>query len=113
VVEDGSSIADDEGIRFYRIDGNKAIRLTYSNGANEYWGIQQTGWDEPPILHEPTLERTIGGRTYKLFMSGSRLHIVAFEADGGVYWVVNTLQNKLSNETMIAIAKGLKPLAGS
>ena len=113
VREEGSSIDDDEGIRLYRIDGNRALRLTYHTGANEYWGIQQTGWDEPPILNEPTLERTIGGRTYKLFMSGSRLHIVAFEQDGGIYWVVNTLQNKLSNETMLAIAKGLKPLGGS
>jgi hypothetical protein len=26
------------------------------------------------------------------------------------YWVVNTLLDRLSNETMIAIAKGLKPL---
>jgi hypothetical protein len=30
-----------------------------------------------------------------------------------VYWVVNTLLNKLSNETMIAIAEGLKPLGRS
>jgi hypothetical protein len=28
------------------------------------------------------------------------------------YWVVNTLLNSLSNETMLAIAKGLKPLTG-
>ena len=113
VVEQGSSIDDDEGVRFYRIDGNKAIRLTYDTGTNEYWGIQQTSWDEAPILNEPTLERTIRGRTYKLFFSGPKLHIVAFEHDGGVYWVVNTLQNKLSNETMLAIARGLKPMAGS
>jgi len=26
------------------------------------------------------------------------------------YWVVNTLLDSLSNETMIAIAKGLQPL---
>ena len=26
------------------------------------------------------------------------------------YWVVNTLLNSLSNETMVAIAKGLQPL---
>jgi hypothetical protein len=31
---------------------------------------------------------------------------------GGVdYWVVNTLLDSLSNETMIAIAKGLQPLS--
>ena len=26
------------------------------------------------------------------------------------YWVVNTLDDALSNETMIAIARGLRPL---
>ena len=26
------------------------------------------------------------------------------------YWVVNTLRDELSNETMLAIAKGLQPL---
>ena len=112
VRESGSSIDDDEGIRAYKIDGNRALRLTYHTGSNEYWGIQQTSWDDPPVLAEPTLERTIAGREYKLFLSGSSLHVVAFEQDGAVYWVVNTLRNRLSNETMLAIAKGLKPLAG-
>ncbi len=112
VVEAGSSIDDDEGIRAYKLADDRAVRLTYNTGANEFWGIQQTGWDDPPILAEPTLERTIGGRQYKLFLSGSRLHIVAFEQDGAVYWVVNTLRNSLSNETMLAIAKGLRPLPG-
>ena len=36
--------------------------------------------------------------------------MIAFEQNGAVYWVVNTLLNRLSNETMIAIAKGLRPL---
>jgi len=110
VRESGSSIADDEGIRAYKLADERAVRLTYDTGQNEFWGIQQTGWDEPPILDEPTLERTIGGREYKLFFSGAKLHIVAFEQDGALYWVVNTLRNDLSNETMLAIAKGLKPL---
>jgi LCP family protein required for cell wall assembly len=110
VLESGSSIADDEGIRAYKIGDDRAVRLSFNTGSNEYWGIQQTGWDEPPILEEPTLERTIAGRDYKLFFSGAKLHIVAFEQDGNAYWVVNTLQNKLSNGTMLAIAKSLQPL---
>ncbi|MGH3038580.1 MAG: LCP family protein [Gaiellaceae bacterium] len=110
VREEGSSIDDDEGIRAYKLEDERAVRLTYDTGRNEYWGLQQTGWDEPPILNEPTLEETIGGRTYKLFFSGPKLHIVAFEQDESAYWVVNTLRNALSNETMLAIAKGLKPL---
>ncbi len=112
VREDGSSIADDEGIRFYKIDSETAIRLSYQTSRNEYWGIQETSWEEPPILSEPTLERTVGKRNYKLFFSRNKLHVVAFEQDGGVYWIVNTLRNSLSNETMLAIAKGLKPLGG-
>jgi hypothetical protein len=36
--------------------------------------------------------------------------MVAFEENGAAYWVVNTLLDGLSNETMLAIAKGLKPL---
>jgi hypothetical protein len=109
VRDSGSSIDDDEGIRAYKLDDHRALRLTYHTGTNEYWGIQQTSWDDPPILGEPTLEREIRGRNYKLFFSGPNLHIVAFEQDGGTYWVVNTLRNRLSNETMLAIAAGLKP----
>jgi LCP family protein required for cell wall assembly len=110
VREKTSSIDDDEGIRAYKLDDHRALRLTYHTSSNEFWGIQQTSWEDPPILGEPTLERTIRGRNYKLFFSGARLRIVAFEQDGGVYWVVNTLRNKLSNETMLAIARGMQPL---
>jgi LCP family protein required for cell wall assembly len=110
VREEGSSIDDDEGIRDYKLEDHRALRLTYHTASNEYWGIQQTSWEDPPILDDPTLERTIRGRNYKLFMSGAKLHIVAFQQDGGTYWVVNTLKNALSNETMLAIADGLKPL---
>jgi hypothetical protein len=54
--------------------------------------------------------RRIGQREYRLFFNGSRLHMVAFEENGAAYWVTNTLLDALSNETMLAIAKGLKPL---
>jgi hypothetical protein len=36
--------------------------------------------------------------------------MVVLREKNATYWVVNTLLDKLSNETMIAIAKGLKPL---
>ena len=36
--------------------------------------------------------------------------MVAFEERDAVYWVTNTLLDALSNETMLAIAKGLRPL---
>ena len=36
--------------------------------------------------------------------------MVVLRQDGASYWVVNSLLDSLSNETMLAIAKGLKPL---
>jgi LCP family protein required for cell wall assembly len=111
VREQNSSLTDESGIRAYRINGDDtALRITYDTGANEYWGVQQTSWTDAPILSSPTLTRTIKGREYKFFFSGPKLHMIAFEQNGAVYWVVNTLLNRLSNETMIAIAKGLRPL---
>jgi hypothetical protein len=37
--------------------------------------------------------------------------MVVLRQGGASYWVVNTLLDSLSNETMLAIAKGLKPLS--
>lgn len=112
VKDSSSSLSTLEGVRAYRLADHRALRITYETG-NEYWGIQETNWTDPPLLEGPTLERTIRGRLYKLYFSGSKLHSIAFEQDGAVYWVVNTLLNKLSNETMIAIAEGLRPLGRS
>ncbi|MGH3023917.1 MAG: LCP family protein [Gaiellaceae bacterium] len=110
VREENSSLSTEEGVRAYKLADGSAVRLTYTTGVNDYWGIQQTSWTEAPILNGPTIERTIRGRRYKLYFSGSKLHIVAFEENGAAYWVVNTLMNRLSNETMLAIARGLEPL---
>ncbi len=112
VREESSSLSDADGLRLYNLEGEKALRLTYRMGAGDYWGIQQAAWTEAPVLNGPTLTRTIKGREYKLYLSGSKLHMVAFEENGSAYWVVNTLLNRLSNETMLAIARGLKPARG-
>ena len=47
---------------------------------------------------------------YSLYYTGSHLHMVVLRVHDRSYWVVNTLLDSLSNETMLAIAKGLKPL---
>jgi hypothetical protein len=38
--------------------------------------------------------------------------MVVLYAGGASYWVVNSIDDSLSNETMIAIAKGLRPVSG-
>ena len=52
-----------------------------------------------------------GREAYDLYYSGPHLHMIVLREHAATYWVVNTLLDSLSNETMIAIAKGLKPLA--
>ena len=110
VREQSSSLSDADGVRLYNLEGEKALRLTYRMGSGDYWGIQQAGWTDAPILNGPTLTRTIKGREYQLYFSGPKLHMVAFEENDTAYWVVNTLLNRMSNETMLRIARGLEPL---
>jgi LCP family protein required for cell wall assembly len=110
VREQGSSLDSVEPARAYRIGDHGAFRLTYDTGANEYWGIQEVGWADPPILDGASVTQTIKGRQYALYFDRAKLHMVAFQQNGASYWVVNTLLNRLSNETMLAIARGLRPL---
>jgi hypothetical protein len=56
------------------------------------------------------LSEAIQGRQYDFYYSGPHLHMVVLRAGGASYWVVNTLLDSLSNETMLAIARGLRPL---
>ena len=110
VREESSALADDDPVRVYGLRGEEAVKITFNGPVGtDYWGIQQTGWTDPPILSEPSTMRTIGDREYRLFFSGAHLHVVAFEENDAVYWVTNTLLDGLSNETMLAVAKGLKP----
>ncbi|MBA3347749.1 MAG: LCP family protein [Actinobacteria bacterium] len=115
VIEGNSWIDSERPVRLYRIDEpdneHKTIRLTYRTGASEYWGVQMTDWADAPILDEAGVVRTIGGRRYELHYTGPKLHMVVLRVGEISYWVVNTLLDTFSNETMIAIAKGLKPLA--
>jgi LCP family protein required for cell wall assembly len=114
VIERSSWIDRERPVRLYRFneDGrHKTVRLTYRMGSNEYWGVQQTDWDDAPVLGGRSFVRNIGGRRYELYYNGPRLHMVALRTDSGTYWVVNSLLDRLSNETMLAIAKGLRPVS--
>jgi hypothetical protein len=78
-----------------------------------WWGIMETSWEDAPILDEPSTRKSVDGRELRLYYNGSKLHIVAFEENNAVYWVTNTLLDELSNETMLDIGKGLKPLSAA
>src|SRR5439155_24702155 len=71
---------------------------------------EETDWNEAPILSDRSLGRRIKGRLYSLYYNGPHLHMVVVRRGKATYWVVNSLLDELSNETMLAIAKGLKPI---
>jgi LCP family protein required for cell wall assembly len=116
-VLDRSSSPDtlygDKPIAYYWMDNarkHKGVRLVFHNGANEFWGVQETDFTAAPALADRSFHRILGGRAFDLYYSGTHLHMVVLRQGGSTYWVVNTLLDSLSNETMLAIAKGLKPL---
>jgi len=100
-------------IRTYRIDGDKkAVRLTFKMGNGvEYWGIEETNWNDAPVLSDSNFKHKIKGREFDFYFNGEHLHMVVLRENGASYWVVNTLLDSLSNPTMLAIAKGLTPLS--
>ena len=110
-VLDRLSYPDSEvPVRTYRIaEDYDAVRLVFKRGL-EYWGVQQTDWADAPILDSRSLHRVINGRGYDFYYRGRKLHMIVLRKGDESYWVVNTLLDSLSNETMIAIAKGLQPL---
>jgi LCP family protein required for cell wall assembly len=73
----------------------------------QYYGIQGTTWKGPPILDNPSERRRMGGRTYELFFTGSRLRLVAWRTPQAVYWVSNTLLQSLTNKQMLGLAQSI------
>jgi LCP family protein required for cell wall assembly len=115
VLERNSSpdtLPGDKPIAYYWMDDSrkhKGIRLVFHNGT-DYWGVQETDYTAAPVLGDRSFHRILGGRAYDLYYTGTHLHMVVLRQGGSTYWVVNSLLDSLSNETMLAIAKGLKPL---
>jgi LCP family protein required for cell wall assembly len=113
LVERSSTVHYENGTRLYWVNKkHKAVRITFRTGAQEYWGIQQTTWDDAPVLGAKNVSRRIGSRDFDLYYDGAHLHMVVLRTDRATYWVVNTLRDSLSNETMLSIARGLRPLEG-
>jgi LCP family protein required for cell wall assembly len=112
VIDRGSQLDFEQpNPRIYSLQGHKAVRLVFATGApGEFWGIEETNWSGAPALSEKNFVRHFGHRTFEFFYSGSHLHMIVLKEGGATYWVVNTLVDSLSNETMIAIARGLRPL---
>jgi LCP family protein required for cell wall assembly len=104
-----------DGIRTYSVrdrDGklHRAYRLvvTHNQLDGQYYGVQGIAWKNPPILDNPSVTRTVKGRKLLIFRAGAKLRLVAWKTDKAAYWVSNTLNSKLSNAEMLALASSVK-----
>ncbi len=111
VIESSSRLTSFTPVRLFPVAPHKReVAVTYVRG-NVYWQVIETNWTDAPILRHKTGRYKVGGRTFDLFTNGGTIHMIVLTEGKTSYWVVNTLRDELSNETMLAIAKGLRPLA--
>jgi LCP family protein required for cell wall assembly len=107
--------------RVYKINGTgddappnserAAYKWVFSRPAlGEYYGFMATRWKDPPALKNPSAEKEIGGRTYKLYYDGDRLRMIAWQTDEGSFWVSNTLAQSLTDQELLDVAKGMTEL---
>lgn len=104
----------DEGFYPYEIstdDGPKpALKVVCQDEAGRYWGIMETTFTDAPLLQAPSVEREIEGKTYKFYYVGDKLRYLAWQDGEVVYWITNTLQDSLSEDTMIRLAVSFRPV---
>ena len=111
VIGSSSQLTSLTPVRTFAVVPHKhELAITYVSG-NIYWQVIETDWTDAPILRHATGSYRFGGRSYTLFTTGGNIHMVVLRQGNASYWVVNTLRDELSNETMLAIAKGLQPLS--
>jgi hypothetical protein len=102
-------------IRTYKIDDKfPAARATFhvpSSNSPKAFGFQAIkGWKKPPILEGSADERTVGGRRYRLYFNGTRLHMVSWTQGNMVYWLTNTVIDEIPNSTLFGMAESFVPV---
>ena len=98
-------IRDQQGV------AHAAYRMTLEINPVEgqYYGVQGTTWNDPPLLKSPSGTRTVAGRKLYLYADGQRLTTVAWHHNGDAYWISNTLTESIPNQQLVGIAASLVP----
>jgi LCP family protein required for cell wall assembly len=104
----GYDIASPGGMKFpwqaYRL----VVNLGRGDaGPGQYYGIQGTTWKDPPVLDLAKSSERLGGRTFQVEYDGSRIRRLIWKAPQGTYWITNTLNSRLTNAEMRALARSL------
>lgn len=87
-----------------------ALKVVGESEAGDTWGIMETTYTNAPLLDNPTLEREISGKNYRFFYVADKLKYLAWQDGDVVYWISNSLQNTLSEDTMVQLATSFGPV---
>ena len=100
--------------RSYEIHGHHGgvfpsyrMTIVINSALGEYYGVQGTTWQHPPILNSVSATRKVGGRVFDLYENGAHVSLVAWHTSSGVYWISNSLTDTLTNSQMLASAASL------
>jgi LCP family protein required for cell wall assembly len=106
-----SAYSPPDMLRPYMLAGHVAyVVVVAQGGLGQYYDLEGTTWQHPPILNNPSQTIQLAGRPMQVYFEGRRIRLIAWHDGGAVYWLVNTLQNILSNRQMLAIAAAAKPV---
>ncbi len=75
----------------------------------QYYSIQGTTWNDPPILTGSHETKVLDGKQLLVYTEGHKVILVAWHGPGGLYWVANTLTSDLTGAQMVAIAASMRP----
>jgi LCP family protein required for cell wall assembly len=84
----------------------KMVAVMEEPDGYHYFGVQGIrGWEDPPILDNPSVTEEIHGREYEIFVDSGRIKLIAWHRGSNTYWIANDLEQSLSNEQMVGMAR--------
>jgi LCP family protein required for cell wall assembly len=104
-------VVDPRVYRFKDSDGNrhvayKMVAVMEEPDGYHYFGVQGIhGWEDPPILDNPSVSEEIHGREYEIFVDSGRIKLIAWHRGSNTYWIANDLEQSLGNEQMVGMAR--------
>jgi LCP family protein required for cell wall assembly len=117
-VENQLGGAQPDSLRIYAIRDQQghlhsAYTIVVDRGRiGEFYDVQGSGWQDPPLLSNPTQTIKVGARTYGLFYEGDNLRTVAWRDGPATYWITNTLTDTVPPREMLAMAEQTTPVIG-
>jgi LCP family protein required for cell wall assembly len=111
-------VVDPRVYRFKDDSGNrhaayKMVAVMEEPDGYHYFGVQGIqGWEDPPILANPSVTETIHGREYEIFVDSGEIKLIAWHRGSNTYWIANDLERSLSNEEMVGMARSADVMMG-